>query len=353
MRFIKSLFITALLISAVTAGAQTFTPDDENCMMCHKYPGLSRVSDEGELRVFYVNSERYDHSVHTRVKCSGCHTDIKEIPHKEAEPVNCTTECHITEAGSAKPFSHKQAEKALMESIHNPENPNVRAKIVEDFPDCKDCHNNPVFRFNPDEVYEISDSRDPSEIYNKCETCHEDNIDYKYFFNHVSHRMKNLKHDESSIATCSECHSKQEMAEKHKLKNAAGTYLDTFHGKAIGFGFENAPTCIDCHVKTGDSVHRIMSQKNPESAIFEGERYKTCQDPRCHPTAKKGFGEIRMHVAIDKDLYPIEFYVALAFTVLTLGVFFPLVGLLILELIREIFPNFSLRRKGKQKGDSK
>ena len=339
-----ALAVFGIFLSFSSANAAVVT-DDENCMMCHKYPGLTRINNEGYLRVFFVDSDRYNHAVHTRVKCTGCHTDITEIPHKEPKKVDCSTECHIKQSGSEKPFSHKKIQKELDSSIHNPDNPNVRAKIPEDFPSCIDCHDNPQYRFLSGDTAEIEDSRNQEKVFRRCAVCHEDSTQYRYFFNHVTHRIKSLTPHENVVKTCSKCHSKQEMVEKHKLKNAAATYLDTFHGKAVEFGFEFAPTCIDCHVKKDDSPHRIMSYKNPESATFEATRYKTCQDANCHAHAGKEFGMIRMHTVIDKDLYPIEFYTALGFTILTVGAFYPLLGLMILELIRELFPSLTFRRK--------
>jgi hypothetical protein len=337
-----SIFFSFGVSNASSSG---ITTDDENCMMCHKYPGLTRVNDEGYLRLFYVDSEKYDHSVHTKVKCSGCHADIKEIPHKEAKKVDCTTECHIKNAGSEKPFSHKKIALDLESSIHNPENTNVRAKIEEDFPTCTDCHNNPTYRFIDNDVEDIYGGRHKERVLQKCAVCHDNATDYAYFFNHVTHRIKDLAPSEDVVKTCSKCHAKEEMAQKHKLKNAAATYLDTFHGKAVEFGFENAPTCISCHVKTGESAHKIMSYKNPQSATFEANRYLACKDADCHANPGQEFGMIRMHTVIDSSLYPIEFYVALGFTVLTIGAFYPLLILMILELIRELFPNVSFRRK--------
>lgn len=344
--FLFTIIAVGIFFGTLTTHASPALPDDENCMMCHKYPGLSRVSDEGYLRQFYVDSNRYTHSVHTNVKCSGCHIDIKEIPHKEANPVNCATECHITMGDSAKPFSHSKIANELKESIHNVDSKDVNAAIVEDFPSCTDCHSNPTYRFVTNDVTNLVESRSQDKIYQKCAVCHEDN-GYKYYFNHVTHRIKNLSASEDVVKTCSKCHSRDDMAEKHKLKNATSTYLDTFHGKAVEFGMENAPTCIDCHVKDGDSVHKILSHKNPESATFIENRYKTCEGEGCHANTNREFGLIRMHVVIDKDMYPIEFWTALAFTGLTLGVFFLLQGLMILELIRAMFPNLSLRRKRK------
>jgi hypothetical protein len=241
---LTAVMVFGLFLSIGSANAAIVT-DDENCMMCHKYPGLSRVNDEGYLRLFYVDSERYSHSVHTKVKCSGCHADITEIPHKDAKQVDCAAECHIKESGSEKPFSHKKILEVLQTSIHNPENENVRAKIEEDFPTCTSCHSNPQYRFVAGDVDNVEDARHQERVFQKCAVCHDDNTDYRYYFNHVTHRLKNLSPSEDVVKTCSKCHSKEEMAVRHKLKNAAATYLDTFHGKAVEFGLENAPTCID------------------------------------------------------------------------------------------------------------
>ena len=68
MRLIKVSFITALLLYAFSAGAQSFTPDDENCMMCHKYPGLSMVSEEAAqilegMKKNYYDADRLNYSL--------------------------------------------------------------------------------------------------------------------------------------------------------------------------------------------------------------------------------------------------------------------------------------------------
>lgn len=342
--FLFTIMAVGILFGTLTAHSASIVPDNENCMMCHKYPGLSRVSDEGYLRQFYVDADNFAHSVHTNVKCSGCHTDIKEIPHKETKRVDCSTACHITIGDSAKPFSHAKVADELKGSIHNVEHPDVNARIAADFPGCTDCHSNPTFRFLPDDVSQVSSARTQDRIFQKCSVCHEE-PSYKYYFNHVTHRIKNLTSEEDVVKTCSKCHSKADMVATHKLKNAAGTYLDTFHGKAVNFGLPGAPSCIDCHVKSGESVHKILSYKNPESSTYEENRYQSCAGAGCHPDANKEFGMIKMHVVIDKDIYPIEYWVAVAFTILTLGVFFLLQGLMILELIRTMFPSLSLRRK--------
>ena len=35
--------------------ARVFGADAGNCLVCHKYPGLSRVDENGEMRLLFVN----------------------------------------------------------------------------------------------------------------------------------------------------------------------------------------------------------------------------------------------------------------------------------------------------------
>lgn len=342
--YLPILLLLFLLFYSSLSFAEEAVLDDENCSMCHKYPGLSRVNDEGYLRLFYINSHKFAQSLHTRVKCTGCHTDIKKIPHEDAKKVDCSAECHIEHPETGEKFSHKSVFKILEKSIHNPENPNVNKAIEEDFPKCTDCHSNPLYPSIAEDLQKLHGSRDADEILQKCDACHEKRSFYSYFFNHVAYRARHLFPAEKIVDTCIQCHSKPEMLEKHNLKNAASTYLDTFHGKAVKFNLDNAPTCVDCHVKDNASAHLILSHENTKSSVHEGNRYKACRDDRCHPSATKNMGDVKMHVVINKEMYPAEYYTALGFTALTLGAFVPLMLLLLLELIREMFPNLKIRK---------
>lgn len=321
----------------------SFAADDENCILCHKYRALARVDDTGETRLFYVNEDLYQSSVHGRIKCTECHSEISKIPHEENTSVNCMNECHLTEPTSEKRFSHEGVDNALKNSIHNPENKYVNNDDKKDFPGCIDCHTNPLFR--PLNIYKnvTVEGLSPKAVA-RCSLCHEDENFVRYFYNHVSHRLHRSRNSQEILNMCQDCHEKTDLAKKHKLKNAVETYLDTFHGKAVKFGYSGAPDCIDCHVKINKSAHVIKSYENPDSAVSEENRWKTCAKPACHPGAGEGMGEVRMHVVIDKKMYPYEYYTALGFTILTLGAFIPLMLVLILELIRDLFPKLSLKK---------
>ena len=79
-----------LAILLVLGNTVAQAADAGNCLMCHKYPGLSRVTEDGTLRLCYVNEDTFNSSVHSKVKCQGCHTDIDKIPHDPAKKVSET-----------------------------------------------------------------------------------------------------------------------------------------------------------------------------------------------------------------------------------------------------------------------
>jgi len=116
-------------------------------MLCHKHFGLSRLDNEGNTRVLYINESLYERSPHGRIECNDCHQGITEVPHKDVEAVDCTTECHMKEPSGNKKFSHKLVEKRLKKSAHSPYDEDGKLKkYADDYPGCRDCHEQPLFR---------------------------------------------------------------------------------------------------------------------------------------------------------------------------------------------------------------
>jgi len=339
---IQVLSFMFFLIIVITSNSCAL--DDENCLLCHKYRTLSRVDEKGKTRLYYINDSLFHSSVHGKIKCSECHSGITKIPHEENTKVNCLNECHINEPTQDKKFSHKSVAEVIMNSVHSKTYKYLNNPNSDYFPSCTDCHNNPLFK--PIQIFKhITDEGQSPKALARCSLCHKNTNFIKYFYNHVTHRLKQSKDSPEIIRMCENCHSRKDMYIKHKLKNAISTYKDTFHGKAIEFNYNGTPDCIDCHVKENESAHAIKSHKDKDSSVNPNNRWKTCARKSCHPKAEPGIANVRMHVVIDKDKYPYEYYTALGFTALTLGAYTPLAILLILELIRDIFPNLSLRRR--------
>jgi cytochrome b subunit of formate dehydrogenase len=92
---------------------------------------------------------------------------------------------------------------------------------------------------------------------------------------HGTHDLQNAQHAESSINrfrladTCGKCHSA-----------VAAQYHNSVHGRAVGLGIEDAPTCTSCH-----DEHLIRRHDDPEALVSRGRRTGelcgTCHtDPR-------------------------------------------------------------------------
>ena len=64
-------FCAGVLFAAFLMPSISYSADIGNCLLCHKYPGLSRVDENGNFRLLYVNENIFNKSVHAKVKCEG------------------------------------------------------------------------------------------------------------------------------------------------------------------------------------------------------------------------------------------------------------------------------------------
>lgn len=338
---------TALLLLILGFGALGARgADTGNCLMCHKYPGLSWVTEEGALRLCYVNEQIYNSSVHSKVPCQGCHTDLDKIPHDTAKKVNCLTECHIVEPTSAKKFSHEHAAQFLSKSVHSKYDQNGQLKkYAEDYPECKDCHENPLWRpmaFDKHQHAGVSDN-----AIGRCRVCHQGDEFIFRFYNHVTTRLHKIRNPKNIAEACGRCHNDPALVARHNLRTqAALSYNDTFHGKAASFLDERVPDCLDCHVRTGESVHQMLSHEDPRSITHASNRPQTCSSADCHPNSSAKLATYDVHAEFSREQNPGQFYVTVFFIFLTGCVLLPLMGVIFLDLLRRLFPNVVLLRKG-------
>lgn len=315
---------------------QCFAADVGNCLMCHKYPGLSRVDENGEFRLLFVNEGTFRMSVHTKVKCEDCHTDFKKIPHDNVKKVDCLTQCHIIEPSSEKKFSHKEVGTFLSQSVHS--KLDIRQslkKYIDDLPDCKDCHDNPLYR--PLSFFKkvrpgISDAS-----IGRCRVCHKtDEFIFRYY-NHVTTRLHKIRNPKNIAEICARCHNNPEIAARHGLSTmAVYSYGETFHGKAASFLDERVPDCLDCHVERGRSVHQMLSQTDTRSPTNELNKRYTCAMTECHPNASDNLARYKVHANFDPRESPMRFTFRLFFIVLTGGTLLPLLGLMFFDMLRKL-----------------
>ncbi len=335
------------LVSIFCFAGRSGAVDEENCLFCHGYRGLSYITGEdrdveggheGEFRLLYVTEDLYLNSPHGNLKCTDCHAGIEKFPHGEVKKVDCLIVCHMNEPSSGLPFSHQRVADHLARSAHSRLDKDGKTKEHQgDYPDCITCHQDPLYR--PLAFLKADMPGLEGKTIRRCSVCHEENAFMLKFFSHFTSRMQKLRKPGEVVEMCGKCHGNTEMMERHELSNLLKSYRETYHGKALAFGDERTADCTDCHVLPGQSIHDIKSMDDPESASYHENIYKTCSDIDCHPRSEMNLAGYKAHVLLTPAKNPLEFYAACFFVLLTLGSFVPLMIFTVLDMARNIFPN--------------
>ena len=355
----KLFWILILIGIASPLGAATVselfpTSDDEDCLICHRYEKLGRVTQEGARKSYFIQPEKFFLTSHRAVSCRDCHTEINEIPHEEVvEGVNCSTECHITNPANGEPFSHGRINNVYLSSAHG------REKLVDDDdeefkPYCTSCHLNPVFNPHPEDL--------PQDIITTCIECHEEGEFAEKWYLHTTMRINRAKTNPSEIIEiCGTCHGDPlYMADRdisERSKNSYESYRDSFHGKFAqlawvnGYGheedtlvstiqdflWEEPAHCLDCHADPEDpekGVHDLRDVDDPKSTIHPDNLRHTCE--KCHEGSTQAFAMVGEVHNFQAGYSIVEFIVYEAFFWLVSGVFFILTLRITLDHNRKI-----------------
>jgi cytochrome b subunit of formate dehydrogenase len=334
-RRLRLAFIVFVL--AIVHPQVLYAVDAENCLMCHRFRGLARVDKEGDYRLFYVDETLFSRGPHARVSCKGCHTDIEKIPHDNAKPVDCLRSCHIEEPTREIIFTHAKVQDALQDSVHalisqdgTPRN------SPEDFPQCKDCHDIPLFR--PVSIFKQTRAGVSERAISRCTVCHSDENFVRYFYSHVTTRLHKARDPREVVNMCAGCHGDPAFARRHGLSDVVSSYLETYHGKAVLLGSSLSPDCLDCHARK-DSVHEMRAEADPRSSVHSENHPSTCRTEDCHSSASPAFASFDVHANRDFRTHPLEFGIGLFFVIATLGILLPILTMNVLGLVRELIPS--------------
>jgi hypothetical protein len=319
---LEILFAAASLVEAA---------DKENCLMCHKYPSMGRIGEDGLIRNYYIDEHIFLNSLHGDVGCRECHTYIKKFPHDPVtEKVNCANECHIKPPFADKNFSHQKIIDVFNTSDHAIKSDDTPLK-KQSKPDCKYCHLNPLYK----EFDEKNISNDKT--LDRCLNCHQKKgVSEAYL--HMTHRLshKTSRSSQEIVALCSEnCHGDASLMKQLGVSGvgleAVETYKESIHGKMTALGSEKAANCISCHASS--LIHDINKQDNPKSTINEKNLLAVCKN--CHSKINEHFVKIAVHPSIKEPRNPILFIISnLVLRAILYGTIFGLMGLLFLETYR-------------------
>jgi len=322
----RVVLVGGLLSASISLGAG---PSNEECLMCHSDKELYKEGPDGKRISLFVDEASFGASVHGKVSCVFCHSDISDLPHKEGglKKVDCGR-CHEEEAGQFADSIHFRASR--------------RGDVFA--PVCKDCHGKHDILSHEDPLSRSARANVP----NLCGTCHE-GIKNEF---QMSYHGQLLARGDGRAPGCQDCHYSHKIIQAegriHRLAqaNRCGgchkeyyrTFRDTFHGKLTSLGEVAGAKCHDCH-----SAHSIFPAVDIRSTVHRQNLLSTCR--KCHANAPENFVTYMPHADIHDPGKPLLYYANLfmvGLLVLTFGFF----GLHTLLWLNRLVWEFVLRKKG-------
>jgi len=272
--FLAIGLVTIVGLFLVSSFIEIYALDENNCLLCHSKPDLTKNGVGGEEISLYVSEELLNTTAHRFIDCTTCHT---YEPHKVGTPL---TKLSLAEkCGSC----HQYEYKLHRQSIHG-------QQLIQGNPDvatCVDCHSS---KGDPHSVIRVLEYNAPA---------------YK----------KNI------AETCAKCHGDPElMADYGIVEKVYESYMRSFHGKAMQLGtYEitqlDKATCTNCH-----GIHNIKSVSDLGSPVAGLDNLaKTCE--QCHPGAGVEFASGFLgHKEASPQNNPMVYYTNMLFTILLITV---------------------------------
>lgn len=270
----------------------TAESSNETCLECHGDKDLTMDLADGKTRSLFTDEAMLKRSVHAKVGCAECHTDVGEDHPGEDKPapVACA-KCHQPQSLS------------FGGSVHGLAKQRGDTKV----PDCASCHGS----------HEVLPRRDPGSLIHAtnlvktCGACHateaadvQASVHGKALAKgetdaatcldcHAEHRITKLGGSGAGMAqsaeACAKCHASEKINSRFGLPDdRVRTFNESFHGLAAQGKSTVAANCASCH-----GFHRILPSRDPASTIHPSHLTETCG--KCHPGASAHFVEGKIH----------------------------------------------------------
>ena len=280
---------------------------NNKCLKCHGDEEEKTYElDDGKLVNIFVDTERFERSVHGQQLCTGCHTNVTKRQHEERLPipVSCI-QCHRQKWEEQKDNPDPQYKRlgvvmqqidSYMHSVHARPRLDDQSRTNATCHNCHDAHYIGTLGSQARAEHRLKN-------YQVCGKCHErEKIDYLTSV----HGKAVVEEKESESAVCSDCHTTHDIerpdANPTKLlitQNCGNchqaeqkSYLNSYHGQVNRLGYSYTAKCYDCH-----GNHKIKRIQDPDSAVSGEHRLETCR--KCHEKAPAGFLGYHPHGTTD------------------------------------------------------
>ena len=299
---------------------------NEMCLGCHGQAASIPSTPADTSPTPKILTDRFDGSVHGKLQCVECHTNVTTIPHGKIEvKVSCVT-CHESLLDTAEQNNKPEAIARLngvvqmigsyMKSIHAQPSAADQSRTNATCYNCHDAHyvypkgtpNYNWWRLN---------------LPYTCGACHTSEL---AAYKTSVHGQEALLNGNPKAAICADCHSSHDIQSPFLTKTQLqitqncgschqaqlASYMQTYHGQVDELGFAYTAKCFDCH-----GYHTIKRVNDPTSSVYPANRLQTCQ--KCHLNATAGFVTFEPHATThDFARYPYT-WLASKFMLLLLG----------------------------------
>jgi len=250
--------VSLLLITAAASASVSETPavaNNAKCLKCHA-KNLTKSLEDGDKLSLHVAESEFSDSVHGKIGCTGCHSEIAGKRHPAKEKIS-----------DHRSFSLQQNQncRGCHASKFNQYEGSIHAHLVAEgntaAPMCTDCHS--AHAIQSMVVYEPVTGL-------PCKNCHEDIYDAYAQSVHGKARAEGnvIRASHIQAPICADCHSAHEVT-------------------AVASGDQLKATCLNCH----DNARQAHADWLPNSELH----MTVVACPACHsPMAERG---------IDLELY--------------------------------------------------
>jgi cytochrome b subunit of formate dehydrogenase len=220
--------------------------------MCGRCHGEDVVIASNFVRL-PITLPRYQESVHGKLNAQGGHAATcvdchgsHDLQHAQVSDSGINR-FHVAQTCGQ---CHQQETREYQDSIHG----QALQMGISDAPTCIDCHDEHLTRGKGDPLALSAPGRIAREM-------------------------------------CGNCHTRPGLAEKYGITvGVVESYLDSYHGWAVGRGGPLVATCIDCH-----NTHAIHSPLDPVSAVHPENVTETCG--KCHTRSNETFARSYTHAS--------------------------------------------------------
>jgi cytochrome b subunit of formate dehydrogenase/uncharacterized protein with PIN domain len=319
MRHKFSLFsagLACLLASLLSLPAVAANPapasapklDNASCLSCHDgKKGAIEVPAPGDEKreLLSVTADKLGSSVHAKMECVACHTDLKDNADKASahgkngavklDKVDCAG-CHQNLWKAAQSAGQAKDKPRLELVVKNIEayQKSFHARPNQNFPDqanatCDGCHDTHSFNIPAKNTPAYDQWR--LGIAETCgKTCHTEQLET--YADSIHGKTVLEKHDVKG-AVCTDCHTSHNITSSSDTpfmqaitdrcgschKENLKTYMGTYHGQISTLGYTYTAKCYNCH-----GSHKIAKADDPKSTVHPTNLLKTCQT--CHSGKK-------------------------------------------------------------------